>query len=156
MPNYLNRRRQPQVTLKAIEDVLDEIHWTVNQTTSHKFISASGTQVNESFGYELKVPASVPAKKVWVGYVSHQKAPAGIYAQLTPDVNRDQYHIMDRGYQMASFGDYIFIKQIIPIKTVREMENKFGVLTIKKKLKSILKRNYPFNSRLLKSHSRPA
>lgn len=76
MPNPLDRRRQPQVTLKAIEDVLEEIHWPVNQTTSHKFISASGTQVNESFGYELKVPASVPVKKVWVGYVSHQKAPA--------------------------------------------------------------------------------
>lgn len=139
------RRRQPQITLKAIEDVLNEIHWPVNQTTSHKFTSASDAQVNESFGYELKVPESVPVKKAWIGYISHRKTPAGIYAQLTPDVNRDQYRILDKGYQIVPFGNHVFIKQIIPIKTVREMENKFGALTIKKKLKSILKRIYPFN-----------
>ena len=145
MPNNIDRRRQPQVILKALEDVMGKIHWPVNQTTSHKFISASGGQINESFGYELKVPESVPVKKAWVGYVNHRQAPAGIYAQLTPDVNRDQYRVLDRGYQMALFGNHIFIKQIIPIKTVRKMENEFGALTIKKKLKSILRRTYPFN-----------
>ena len=147
MPNYLNRRRQPQVTLQAIKDVLGEIHWHVNQTTSQKFISASGAQVNESFGYELKIPKEIPLRELWIGYLNHQQAKPGIYAGLTPQLSDKKYlAALDDGYRESPFrNNHILFKEIIPIAKAKELEAKFGLIELKKHYKVMLLKNYPFS-----------
>lgn len=147
MPNYLNRRRQPQVTLKAIKDVLDEIHWHVNQTTSQKFISASGTQVNESFGYELKIPKALPLRELWIGYLDHQSARPGIYAGLTPQLSNKKYlDALVDGYRESPFkNNYILFKEILPIGKAKELETKFGLMDLRKHYKAMLLKIYPFS-----------
>jgi hypothetical protein len=145
---HIDRRRQPQVALQAVKHALAEIDWQVAEITMHKFISPRSGWVNESYGYALKVPKKLPVKELWLGFISHQKAPPGIYAQLTPDMGVERVlSPADVDYKISDFGKYILMKQIVPLEQIRRMEKKFGADALTKQFKNILRKVYPFSAR---------
>jgi hypothetical protein len=144
---HIDRRRQPQGTIKAVEAALAEINWPVHEVTRQSFSSPAGKWTNESYGYALKCPKHLPVKELWVGYLSHQKAPAGLYAGLNPDMNVDKVLTpREIDYRMADFGKYLLLKQIVPLEKIREMEKKFGSDALKKFYKTTLRKVYPFGA----------
>ena len=147
MPNHIDRRRQPQTTLKVVEQILREIKWPIKEITSQKFISPSRHQANESFGYELKIPKEIPLRELWIGYLNHQQAKPGIYAGLTPQLSDKKYlDALDDGYRESPFrNNHILFKEIIPIAKAKEQEAKFGLIELKKHYKAMLLKNYPFS-----------
>jgi hypothetical protein len=144
MTLYLDRRRQPQTSIKAIRDALKEIDWVIKEITSHRFISPSNKWVNESFGYELIIPRSMASlKKCWIGYLSHKDTQPGIYSALTPYL-RDSLKILKQGYCEAPFSEYLLIKQLLSQKKIDQLEKDCGQTDIKRIIKEILLQTYPF------------
>ena len=147
MPNPLDRRRQPQISIKAIRGALVEIDWRVKEITSHRFISPSNKWANESFGYELKIPRSMKnIKRCWIGYLSHQNAQPGIYSALTPYL-RDSLKILKQGYYEAPFSDYLLIKKLVSQAKINRLERNCGQVEIKRIIKEILRQTYPFTKK---------
>ena len=142
----LDRRKQPQATIKTIGDVLPEIKWPIKEVASHRFTLPTG-KVNESFGYTLKIPKDFSfIRKLWVGYLNHQAITPGIYSCMDPiPCGRKGPDPLDYGYREAPFDFFILCKQIIPIKRVEQMEEAFGSAELKKNIKAILKKVYPFS-----------
>ncbi|MBI4712530.1 MAG: hypothetical protein HY762_04410, partial [Planctomycetes bacterium] len=68
-----DRRKQPQVSLQAVQSALAEINWPIREVTQQKFFRPAGKRANESYGYVLNVPKHLPVKELWVGFISHQK-----------------------------------------------------------------------------------
>ena len=148
MSATIDRRRQPQGSINAVKQALAEIDWPVHEVTRQSFSSASGKWTNESYGYALKVPKALPIKDLWVGYLSHQKAPAGLYAGINPDMSRDKVLTpRETEYKIADFdfGKYLLLKQIVPMSQIQEMEKKFGSDALKKFYQDILQKVYPFS-----------
>lgn len=140
------RRQQPQNSLKAMQAALVEIDWSIKQITSQKFIAPQGTSLNESFGYEVKIPRDLShIRKLWVGYVSHKDVPAGIYAGTTILPASQSTPALSNGYRMSPFGEFILLKQLIPQRKLEEMEKQLGLADLKKQFKNILKKVYPFS-----------
>lgn len=143
---HIDRRRQPQVALQAVKAALAEIDWPVVEVTQQKFTGTAGKWTNESYGFALKCPKQLPVSELWLGFISHQKAPPGIYAQLTPDMGVE--HVLTPrqiDYKMAEFSKYILMKQIVPLDEIRRMEKKFGADALTKQFKNILRQVYPFS-----------
>jgi len=149
MPAQVDRRRQPQLTLKAIEQVFKDIKWDIKEITSHKFFSPKGDWVNESFGYTLKIPRTMPyIRKLWIGYLAHQELSPGIYAGMNPvPVGTNTPSPLSTGYRLSpeGFDAWILLKQIIPQEQIAEMEQKYGQIELKKKIKEIIIKTYPFS-----------
>jgi hypothetical protein len=146
MNTKLDRREQPQLVIQAISEALAGLrNWTVKEVTNQKFISPLTKQKNESFGYELKVPRSFkPIKKFWIGYLKHKDITAGIYSALTPYL--EQVHIvLNEGYYESPFSDYLLIKKLVSKNEIDRMEQNFGQIKIKRIIKEILLKNYPFS-----------
>jgi len=145
MTNF-DRRHQPQDCIQAVGEALAEINWPVAEITRQSFFSPKGTWVNESHGYKLKVPKTMPhIRKLWVGYVCHEKAPAGLYAGLTALPASETTPAHKDGYKMSPFEEFILLRPIVPQKKLEEMEKQFGSAELKKQLKGILKKVYPFS-----------
>jgi hypothetical protein len=131
-----------------MREALDDIDWAVSEITSHKFMEPKGNLVNESFGYKLKVPKLLShIRKLWVGYVCHEKAPPGIYAGLTALPASESTPAHKNGYKMSPFEDFILLKQIVPQEKLAEMEKQFGSEELKERMKEIIKTVYPFSKR---------
>lgn len=141
------RRRQPQATLKVVEQVLKEIHWPIKEITSQKFVSPSGGRSNESFGYELKIPKEISLRELWIGYLDHQAAKPGIYTGLTPQLADKKYvAALDDGYRESPFRNHhILFKEILTITKARKLEARFGLKELKNRYKAMLLKNYPFS-----------
>ena len=143
-----DRRKQPQNSIQAIADALAEIKWGIKEVTNLKFILQDSGWTNESFGYELAVPKKVPIKELWVGFIKHVKAQPGIYAGITPDMNRDEESLALRdGYRISEFGRHALLKPIISRDKLQEMEEKFGTTDLKNEIKKILQKHYPFSEK---------
>jgi hypothetical protein len=150
--NPLDRRRQPQVSLRAVREVLAEIDWPIREVTSQRFFPprpGEGQWINESFGYILKIPKELSSiRKLWVGYLRHKEVmPPGIYAGMNPVLTGTKADLtpLKAGYRESPFSSYILLKQIIPQKQIDRMEKQFGADELKKKIKEILVKTYPFS-----------
>ncbi len=143
-----DRRKQPQNSIQAIGDALAEIKWDIKEITKKTFILPKSGWTNESFGYELTVPKKVPIKELWVGFIKHVKAEPGIYAGINPDMNRDEKSLaLKDGYRISEFGKHALLKQIITRKEMEKMEDAFGANDLKKEMKKILQKHYPFSGK---------
>jgi len=147
MNKHVDRRKQPQTTITAIRQALDEIDWSVKEVTSQTFVSASGKHKNESFGYELAVPPEMfHIKSLWVGYLSHKDVkPAGIYAAMNPTTAPEGFTPLKKGYQESPFRDYFLIKPILSIEEIKQLQYDYGEGKLKEKIKQILVKTYPFS-----------
>ena len=147
MPNNIDRRRQPQNTLKVIKEVLLEMNWPIKEMTSQRFVSPSGKWQNESFGYLLNIPKDLSyIRKFWVGYLKHKDVtPPGIYAGMNPIPTKEGFVPLRAGYRLSPFDAFILLKPIIPQKQLEEMEKQFGTSELKKKIKQIMIKTYPFS-----------
>ncbi len=146
--NHFDRRKQPQNSIQAIAQALTEIKWGIKEITKKTFILPDTGWTNESFGYELTVPKSVPIKELWVGFIKHVKAEPGIYAGINPDMNRDEKSLALRdGYRISEFGKHALLKQLVTRQEMEEMEESFGTRALKDKMKTILKSHYPFSGK---------
>ena len=145
LKHRIEQRHQPQTTIKTIGDVLPEIEWPIKEIANHRFIRPTG-KINESYGYNLIIPKEFSfLRKLWVGYLSHQATVPGIYSCLDPVICHKGLDPLDYGYREAPFDFFILCKQIIPIKKVEQMEEAFGSAELKKNIKEILKKTYPFS-----------
>jgi hypothetical protein len=146
MTNKTEQRHQPQTTIKTIGEVLPELKWPFKEIANHRFVRPTG-HVNESFGYVLKIPGDFSfIRKLWVGYLNHKSVVPGIYSCLDPVLCRHKgLDPLDHGYRETPFDFYILYKQILPIEQVEKMEDKFGQIELKKRIKAILQKVYPFS-----------
>ena len=150
MNTKLDRRKQPQPTIKAVGLVLKDIKWNIKEISSHKFFSPSGEDTNNSYGYILRIPRDMDdyIRKLWVGYLNHQDVQEpGIYAGMNPTLTGTKSDLtpLRAGYREAPFSTYILLKQIIPQKEIDRLENEYGRKKLKEKVKEILVKTYPFN-----------
>jgi hypothetical protein len=137
------------VALQAVKTALAETDWPVFEVTQQRFTEPAGKWTNESYGFALKCPKILPVKDLWVGYLAHQKAPAGLYAGINPDMSHDKMLTpRETEYKIAEFdfGKYILLKQIMPLEQIRQMEKKFGADALTKQFKNILQKVYPFSA----------
>jgi hypothetical protein len=143
----LERRRQPQIAIQSVRQALAEIDWTVKEIASHCFLSPGGVTVNESFGYELRIPRSNESiRKLWVGYLNHRKAKPGIYSALNPYLP-DSLKILQQGYYESPFSEYLLIKKLISKEKIDRLERNYGQVEIKRIIKGILLQTYPFTEK---------
>lgn len=146
MPQHLERRQQPANPLKAMKLAILEIDWSIKEVTSHRFIASNGKWTNESFGYRLVVPKSLPdIRHLWVGYVKHQDTTPGFYSGLTAGSTEVIMKALRSGYRESPFKHPPFLKPLIHVSELRKMEAKLGIDQIKKRLKEMLVKIYPFN-----------
>jgi len=143
---HIDRRKQPQNTIKAIEEALAEIAWPVDEIASFRFMTPSRKLTNESFGYFLKVPQDFSfIRKFWLGYLSHQAVTPGIYAGMDPVPAGEGFTPLKHGYRKCPFNAFTLLKQVIPQKKIIQMEKAFGTNQLKEQVKKILVKTYPFS-----------
>jgi len=143
---HLDRRQQPANPLKAMEQAIVQTDWSIMEITRHTFISGNGKWVNESHGYRLHIPKTLPGlRRLWVGYLKHTEVPPGFYSGLIPGSPEVMMKALKSGYRESPFSGLHFLKHIVPLAELREMERKFGIDEITSQLKEILVKVYPFN-----------
>ena len=144
--NKLDRRKQPYITIKAIGAALPELKWSIKEVANNHFTRPTG-KTNESYGYNLIIPKEFSFLcKLWVGYLSHEDTLPGIYSCIDYiPCKAKGLDPMDHGYGEAPFDFFLLYKKIIPIEQVEEMENKFGQIELRKHIKAILQKVYPFS-----------
>ena len=141
-----DRRKQPQHTLQAVKSALHEIDWPIAEISSHKFISPKGDRVNESFGYDLKIPREMDyLRALWVGYLCHTKAPPGLYAGLSTPYAEHSITALRSGYRESVIEPYLLLRPILPQAEIEKLEDKYGRKELKEAMKKILKKVYPFS-----------
>jgi hypothetical protein len=145
---HLDRRRQPQATLTAIREILPSIGWRIHEITNQHFTHPHGKWDNESYGYRLSIPKTMPfIRKLWIGYLKHQSVkPSGIYAGMNPRLGEDTPTPRSTGYRLAPryFSAWLLLKLVIPQDEIDRLEYENGLIALKKRVKAILLKTYPF------------
>lgn len=126
------------------KQVLPTLGWSIKEITSAKYIKPSGRGVvNESYGCYTKPKGTV--KGVWVGLVNHRKTEPGIYASLGMCGSAMLLKATRNGYRASPFGPHPMMKKIISERALSRLEKKHTQTQVVRKLKSLLKKTYPFN-----------
>jgi hypothetical protein len=144
--NKFDRRKQPNTTIKAIGAVLPELKWPIKEVANNHFKRLSG-RTNESYGYNLVIPKEFPfLNKLWVGYMNHEDVMPGIYSCIDYNFCKAKpYDPLDYGYGEAPFDFFLIYKKILLLEEVEKMEENFGKKELKKRIKFILQKIYPFS-----------
>jgi len=145
----MERRRQPQTTIKTLQAVFAEIDWEIKEIASLQFRSPKGDWTNDSYGFIFKVPPDLPIQKLWLGWLNHRDIkPPGIWAGMDPMLGVPKMLTpKETGYSLCpeEFHAFILLKPILSRKEIDRLEDQYGKKELKDKIKKIILKTYPFS-----------
>jgi len=137
--------------ITTLKDVVAGIGgWDVKELTVQKFTHTSGHPVNVSYGVKLAIPSMLEEvgdfRQLWLGYVNHVKAPAGVYAGLTAWPAPVTVPALKNGYRECPFeSEFVLLKPLVSEKELVRIAKKQGKVGVVEKLRKVIKATYPFS-----------